>query len=113
MIVPNSLVGYTRSRKGIFAYTTKDLSYITEKTKQFSEADDFDAACVFECLAVKAYRQHGQDSSQLDAMSTMEACHRKRISDEFFAHEKQSLGLVTAFHVRNYGESRLHYLLRE
>lgn len=111
MIVPESLVGSTRSGTKIVAYLTKDRPHISEKTKHFSEADHFDAVCVFQCLVLRAFRQHGELSQEFDEMRTMEAFHMEQISDEYFAMEKQSLGLITSFHIRNYGESRLYHSL--
>jgi hypothetical protein len=111
MIITESLVGFTRSGTKIFAYLTKDRPHLSKKTKHFSEADHFDAVCVFQCLVLRAFRQYGERSQEFDEMRTMEAFHMERISDESFALEKQSLGLITSVHIRNYGESRLHHPL--
>ena len=56
--------------------------------------DHFDAACVFECLALRAFRQHGEVSPEFEEMRTMEGCHRKRMNDECFAKEKASVFMI-------------------
>ena len=113
MIVVERLVGYTRTRKWICSYTTKDPSYLEAKTKKYTDPDHFDAVCAFECLALKVFRQHGESSAEFEEMSTMEGFHRSRVSKEFFAQEKQSLGLITVFQIKNHGESRLLLVLQK
>jgi hypothetical protein len=112
MIVVKRLAGYTRSRKWIYAYATKDQSYIETKTSKFNDSDHFDAVCAFECLILRAFRQHGESSPEFDDFSNMEAFHRNRLSGVFIEQEKKSLGLITSLHTRSYGENRLHHSLR-
>ena len=112
MIIPERLLGFTRSGKPICAYMTKDLTYLLDKTKDFTSRDRFDAYCLFQFLALQAKRQCGEYSEELDGMIFIGACHMSRISVEFFEQEKKSLGLVTSIDIRNYGESLVHHLFR-
>jgi hypothetical protein len=48
MIHTSRLLGYTRSKKKICAYSSHDIGFIGQQTSGFSLADHFDAFCVFE-----------------------------------------------------------------
>ena len=46
-------------------------------------------------------------------MISMGTFHSSFISIEFIEQEKKSLGLATSIDTRNYGEIRVHHLLRK
>ena len=113
MIILNRHWGDTRSQKEVCSYDTDDMQFIEAQTKEYKIPDRFDAVCIFEFRALQSLRQYGEDSVEFERMHMMQQFHRSQMSDEQFANEMESLGLVTSIDIRNHGESLIKHFLRE
>ena len=113
MAIPARYLADSRNKKRINAYSTKNLDYIKSQTLDHDDHDSFDSYCVFQREIIRAIRLYGEDSEEYIMMENMAAFHLEKMSLEFFAREKESLGLITSIDLIRHGESLCKSFLRK
>ena len=89
-------VATARNGNKIFSYSTENHVQLRSRLRGLSADEHFDAWAVFQRLAVRARRSHGENSPEYRRYQDHLETHNAYLTDEIIADYKKSLALKTS-----------------